>query len=81
MRALRIQSKQNGARMYNVLSWKPHKPCRAPPLKPEPPQAPDPNLAPSPRKPKLPLPRNMLHLDDKCIDVPTGHSNDIRTNC
>ncbi|CAM6092109.1 unnamed protein product [Calypogeia fissa] len=80
MRALRIQSKQSGSRMYNPLSWKPHNPCRVPPEKPKAPQAPDPNLAPSPRKPELPLPRNMLHLEDKCDNVPIGCTNDMRTN-
>ncbi|KAL3691063.1 hypothetical protein R1sor_004714 [Riccia sorocarpa] len=82
MRALRIQSKRSGCRMYDVLTWKPTKPCALLVPKPERPVTPTPDNGrlSSPKKPEVARPRNMLHSLDKVEDVPVKDTNDNRTN-
>ncbi|KAL2622917.1 hypothetical protein R1flu_003122 [Riccia fluitans] len=82
MRALRLQSKQSGTRMYDVVTWKPQRPCSLPLPKPERPVTPtqDNGSLPSPRMPEVARPRNMLHSLDKVEDVPIASTNDVRTN-
>ncbi|OAE26212.1 hypothetical protein AXG93_3457s1390 [Marchantia polymorpha subsp. ruderalis] len=80
MRALRLQSKQSGCRMYDVVTWKPQRPCRLPAPKPELPVTPTAERLPSPKKPEMARPRNMLHSMYKLEDVPIGCTNDNRTN-
>ncbi|CAM6104872.1 unnamed protein product [Calypogeia fissa] len=83
MRSLRLQSKQSGARMYNVMTWKPQKPCCVPPPKPDPnelPQEIPKEKLPAERAPSPARPRNMLHSLDRLEDVPVGNTQDNRTN-
>ncbi|CAM6128825.1 unnamed protein product [Calypogeia fissa] len=83
MRSLRLQSKQSGARMYNVMTWKPQKPCCVPPPKPDPnelPQEIPQEKLPAERAPSPARPRNMLHSLDRLEDVPVGNTQDNRTN-
>lgn len=83
MRSLRLQSKQSGARMYNVMTWKPQKPCCIPPPKPEqsdPPEEIPKEKPPAERPPSPARPRNILHSLDRVEDVPIGSTQDNRTN-